>query len=166
MILWDLTDPMGLDPGDVIIYRENNPLQTLIGRITPGGNAGHVGLELPGGGILTARPGDGVTIDSASSINGQSTTRLRSTTPINQKELLKFAAEAIKNNTDGYDYSALVGKQTQNGKEYTCASLCEKGLQREGVPMKSHRLTTPNDIANDPHLKEVSQVKLENLSIH
>ena len=153
------SDPLGLDPGDVYVYCGNNAAQSIIGALTPGGGAGHVGIEVPGGQILTARPGQGVTLDPKASIKDQNVKIYRPTRAVDQKKLTEFTKEAISKNTSGYDYSALSGWQRSQGKdEYTCASLVAAALRQSGVPFKRDWVTTPNNIANEPNLKPIPPI--------
>jgi len=82
-------------------------------------------------------------------------TVLRPKTPVDLKGLLGFVKDSVGGNTDNYDYSAIfAGKQTKDGSEYTCASLVAEALRRAGVPVEKDKVTTPNNILNDPHLKK------------
>jgi hypothetical protein len=82
-------------------------------------------------------------------------TIMRPVGPVNTQGLLEFVKNSLGKNTDGYDYSAIIaGKQTKDGSEYTCASLVAEALRRAGVPLDMDKVTTPNNILNDSHLKK------------
>ena len=140
-------------PGDVIVYSGNNAVQTAIGALTPGGDAGHVGIALNGGTVLTARPGAGVTIDpSAGALAGNNYVVLRPTTPINTHSLVQWGISQIGT---GYNYTALVGVPTTWGGSQTCASLVYDGLQIDGFNPPQIYDPTPNQIKNLPNLQQV-----------
>lgn len=161
----NLIDPYGLCyypencwppvlPGDIIVYRNNNPIQWLVGVLTPGGNAGHAAIVLPGGRLLTSRPAiidSGVTIEPLNSLVGKNYDVYRPGGSVNEKDLDQFALEAIIGNTKGY--GLFDHNQTD---EYHCAGVVCAASQASGNPLAVQSIPffgpTPNSLANSRSL--------------
>ena len=132
--------------GDVYIYYDNGSSQSIVGVVSPGGKAGHVGIQLSNGDILTSRPGQGVIIDPRGTLEGKSFSIIRAADPVNEEALESFAESVLGS---GYDYGAIIGLGSSN--RFTCAEVVSEGLNAGGISLDDMGyVIEPNDIANDP----------------
>ena len=149
----NLIDPWGLDAGDVYLYESNNFIQSIVGGLTSGGSFGHAGIELPNGDILTARPGQGVTIDSKGSLAGKHVSIIRPIGKVDSDALYQFASQTVG---AGYDYFALVSLGS-SGK-FTCGEVVAGASVASGNALQGlGSYITPNSIANSPTFNQSVQ---------
>jgi hypothetical protein len=148
-----------LRPGDLIVYSDNNIVQTLIGDLTPGSaDSGHVAVALNGGTVLTARPGDGVIIDNTpyGGGSGANITIYRPTTPVDTTGLIQYATAAVGANP-GYSYVAGPAEATvgvSSASSPICSTVVANAERSGGVAVPSSA-TTPNNLAALPNFKKV-----------
>jgi RHS repeat-associated protein len=155
--------PPGLRPGDIIIYRNTNPITWAIGLSTPGGNAGHVAIVLPNGTLLTARPGAGATIDALTTLPPKygSYDIYRPSREIDGRALSNYAQMVTGNRSNDYDYLGLLGVNQPFQQKYTCASVVCGASAAGGNPLGNlggNRLfdpISPNNIAASPTLEKI-----------
>ena len=148
-----------LRPGDLIVYSNNNIVQSAIGELTPGSaDAGHVAVALNGGTVLTARPGAGVVIDNTpyGGGSGANITIYRPTTPVDTTGLIQYATAAVGSNP-GYSYvvgpvEAVFG--TSSDSSPICSTVVA-GAERAGGVLVPSNVTTPNNLAGSANFKQV-----------
>ena len=140
----------GMNPGDVVLYSGNNRTQTIVGAVT-NSDYGHAAIALTGGTVLTARPGDGVTIDNTpyGNVSGSNVVILRPPGSVNTAALIQFAHEYVHYNP-GYTIpiaplNALVGVTEYS--QPICSTPVVLGLRAGGVLVPPN-VTTPGDLAN------------------
>ena len=143
--------------GDVYVYRNNNQGQETIGDLTSGGDAGHVGIELPNGDILTSRPGSGVTIDSPTTLQGQTYDVFRSSGSVDTNLLQNYADHVLGSD---YDYGALMGYGSDSN--FTCVEVVLGASAASGNSINinytnNYGVITPNNIANSPTFNQSGQ---------
>ena len=144
-------------PGDLIVYIDNNIVQSGVGAVTSG-TAGHVAVALNGGTVLTARPGDGVTIDRTpyGGGSGANLVVLRPTSPVNTTALIQFAVQAVGNNP-GYSYvagalNALTG--VVQSTQPVCSTVVLQAYLAAGVQVPTNA-TTPGALQQAPGFQQV-----------
>jgi RHS repeat-associated protein len=130
-ITW--TDRFGLKPGDIYLFTMTQGYAKLIGALSTGGKYGHAAIEIPGGQLLTAEKSGVRMIPINEALKNTEYDIYRPKRNICEYELAKFALEAYHSNTEGYNWSGLIGIQIITPsdvsnpyyiqKEYTCAEI-------------------------------------------